>query len=232
MKKMYGYKEKDVIGLAEALRSRGNASLSKVFAAYGEMNGKAKGTVRNLYYALAKVSRADKEFCDKYLDGKPLTVGKIVEFEECEEKALIKKILLAQWEGRSVRGSIMELTDGDAKKALRYQNKFRNALKHKPQLIDEIVKELRAEGKDIAVEKSEKVSDMISPAQFERLKSEINGLVGKIALKTKKENEFLKERVAALEKENLKLYNLLYGSAAPQDTLKYFRRGGEQNILN
>lgn len=232
MKKMYGYKEKDVIGLAEALRSRGNASLSKVFAAYGEMNGKAKGTVRNLYYALAKVSRADKEFCDKYLDGKPLTVCKIVEFEECEEKALIKKILLAQWEGRSVRGSIMELADGDAKKALRYQNKFRNAIKHKPELIDEIVKELRAEGKDVTVNKTEKVSDMISPAQFERLKSEINGLVGKIALKTKKENEFLKERIAVLEKENLKLYNLLYGSAAPQDTLKYFRRGGEQNILN
>ena len=232
MKEMYGYKEKDVIGLAQALRARGNASLSKVFATYGEMNGKAKGTVRNLYYALAKVSRTDKEFCDKYLDGKPLSVGKIVEFRECEEKALIKKILLAQWEGRSVRGSIMELTDGDAKKALRYQNKFRNAIKHKPELIDEIVKELRAEGKDVTVNKTEKVSDMISSAQFEKLKGEINGLVSRIALKTKKENEFLKERIAVLEKENLKLYNLLYGSATPENALKYFRRGGEQNILN
>ena len=73
---------------------------------------------------------------------------------------------------------------------------------------------------------------MISPAQFEKLKGEINGLVSRIALKTKKENEFLKERIAVLEKENLKLYNLLYGSATPENALKYFRRGGEQNILN
>ena len=80
MEKIYGYKEKDVLGLAEFIKNRGNASLSSVFEKYGLASGKAKGTVRNLYYALAKFSSENQEFCDKYLDGKPLKVSKIIEF--------------------------------------------------------------------------------------------------------------------------------------------------------
>jgi hypothetical protein len=67
MEKIYGYKEKDVIGLAEFLKKKGTLNLSETFVEYGRENGKAKGTVRNLYYALAKRSNFDKEFCQNTL---------------------------------------------------------------------------------------------------------------------------------------------------------------------
>ena len=231
MKNMYGYREEDVIGLAELLKIRKNKPLSAVFEEYGIKSGKAKGTVRNLYYALAKISVSDKDFCEKYLDGTPLSVGKIVEFNKCEERTLIKKILIAKSEGCSVRSAIMELARGDAKTALRFQNKYINAVKNNPEIIKEIINELHKKGKDVEKAVENRKGEVISDGQFEKIKNEINGLVGRIALKTQKENEFLKARISALERENIKLYNILYGKASP-DTLKYFRRGGERGIIN
>jgi hypothetical protein len=135
MEKIYGYKEKDVLGLAQFIKNRGNASLSSVFEKYGLASGKAKGTVRNLYYALAKVSRQDDEFCKKYLNGKSLSVNQIVEFSSDEEQSLIDSILLERAQGKSVRSIIMNMANGDSRLALRYQNKYRNALKNKPNRI-------------------------------------------------------------------------------------------------
>ena len=233
MEKIYGYKEKDVVGLAEFLKNKGALNLSETFIEYGKENGKAKGTVRNLYYALAKKSNTDKDFCQKYFDGKPLKVSKIVEFNKDEEKELIKKILLKKEEGMSVRSAIMELSDGDAKKALRYQNKFRNALKHNPKLIAEIVMELKEEGHSVSMGKAGAGAiNLITETQFKRLKTEINGMVGRIAESVRKENEYLKNRVGILERENLKLCNLLYGSEKPDSTFEYFKTKAKRNALN
>ena len=124
MEKLYGYKTSDVIALAEFIRKRENQSLSLIFEKFGEKYGKAKGTVRNLYYALAKKSNEDQAFCAKYLNGKPILVSKIIGFDGVEEKELIEKIVLEKSKGRSVRSIIMSLADGDAKIALRYQNKY------------------------------------------------------------------------------------------------------------
>ena len=231
MEKIYGYKEKDIIGLAEFLKGKGNQPLSKVFEDYGLANGKAKGTVRNLYYALAKMSGKNQDFCKEYLDGKPLNVGKIVEFRECEERQLIKKILLAKANGKSVRGAIMDLSNGDGKVALRFQNKYRNAIKNKPELVDDVIKELKICKKDVSVPDREE-SGLLSETQFKKLKGEINNLVAKIALKEKKENALLKERIAVLEKENLRLCNALYGDSQSPELIKFFSRGGQRNILN
>ena len=227
MEKIYGYKESDVIGLAEFLKNRGNSSLSSTFEKYGVISGKAKGTVRNLYYALAKLSNKDKEFCDKYLSGTPLSVGKIIEFNENEERELIKKILLYKKDGRSVRSAIMELSDGDGKTALRYQNKFRNAVKNKPELIGELIKELNENGIEIKEplhQKAEKI--FIDDAEFFRLKINIEKLINKISAKTKKENEHLKNKVSILEAENLRLSRLIYGPALPSETVKFFHGSG------
>ena len=79
MEKIYGYKQDDVVLLAEYLKNRRGGSLSKVFYEYGKMHNKATGTVRNLYYALAKKSAEDEQFCNKYFDGVPLKVSKIVD---------------------------------------------------------------------------------------------------------------------------------------------------------
>ena len=57
MEGIYGYKEKDVIGLAKFIDERKGQSLSKTFESYAVISGKAKGTVRNLYYGILKENR-------------------------------------------------------------------------------------------------------------------------------------------------------------------------------
>ncbi|MBO7149350.1 MAG: hypothetical protein J6V71_00495 [Clostridia bacterium] len=232
MEKIYGYKEKDVIGLAEFLKDRGAESLSSIFTKYALINGKAKGTVRNLYYAVAKRSNVDKEFCDKYLGGKPLAINDIAEFDADEEKKLVKQILIERQNGKSVRSVIMRLSNGDAKLALRYQNKFRNLLKNKPELIAEIVGEIKSEGKGeslIDIEKPNK--SPITEQQFNRLKVEIDALIGRISSSLKKENQYLKERIAILETENLRLTALLYGREKPT-AKRYFKANKPKEFIN
>ncbi len=234
MDKIYGYKMQDVTLLAEYLKNRGNGSLTSIFADYGQKYGKAKGTVRNLYYALAKKSVEDQAFCQKYLQGKPLAVSKIVEFDAREEKQLIKKILQDKSEGKSVRSSIMQMANGDGKIALRYQNKYRNAVKNKPSLIDEAIKELREEGCDLSLLTLDKVAvdGQENERQISQLKREIDGLVNKIAIKIRKENQALKERVCALEKENLKLLKIIYGQTDGVERALLNVNGGNEDILS
>ena len=233
MEKIYGYKEKDVIGLAEFLKKKGTLNLSETFVEYGRENGKAKGTVRNLYYALAKRSNFDKEFCQKYFNGTPLKVSKIVEFDGTEERTLIKNVLIRKSKGESVRSAIMSLSEGDAKRALRYQNKYRNAIKNKPNLIQEILAELKSDGCYVSLDKRDvNEKNIVSDAQFKKLKEEINGLVGRINESVRKENEYLKNRVGGLERENLKLCNLLFGTERPDSTFEYFKEKSKRKMLN
>lgn len=233
MNKIYGYKEKDVIALAEFIKDKGNRSLTSMFKEFGALYGKAQGTVRNLYYALAKLSKTDEEFCLKYLGGRPLSVGKVEGFTQEEERALVKSVLVGRREGVSARGVIMKLSNGDGKIALRLQNKFRNALKNKPRLVAEVVKELKDEGRELAVvSEKERTFDLISERQMQKLKNEINGLVGRIALKVRKENDYLKERVNVLERENLRLSALLYGEGKRVGAMRFFKARSDDSALN
>ena len=231
MEKLYGYKMSDVVALAEFIQKRENQSLSSIFEKFGERYGKAKGTVRNLYYALAKKSNEDKDFREKYLNGKPVFVSKIVGFGDTEERELLKKIVLEKSKGRSVRSAIMALSNGDAKLALRYQNKFRNVIKNKPNVIEEIVGELNLTDKNLVKEEVKTAKSAISNAQFERLKNEINNLIARISLKTCKENALLKEKILHLENENLRLSRALYGTEK-QDLIKKFFSAREGKELS
>ena len=131
-------------------------------------------------------------------------------------------------QGRSVRSAIMELADGDAKLALRYQNKFRNAMKSNPELVKKIALEIGDNADEFS---PNNFSGAISDAQFKRVKSEINGLVDRISLKVRKENVLLKERIGILERENQKLYALLVDKNKA-DAIKYFRLKDQRSLLN
>ena len=233
MDKIYGYKENDIIGLAEFLMKNKVGSLSRLFEQFATQSGKAKGTVRNLYYALAKVSNSDAEFCQKYLGGKAIEIAKSKEFKDSEEKELITEILRAKTNGRSVRSIIMQMAGGDAKVALRYQNKYRNVIKNKPQLALEIAKEVNGDytNLDFCLEKRRK-SPLISNEQFDKLKGEIDCLVQKISSKIKKENEYLKQRVGILESQNQKLIALLYGGDNAIDAKRFFKSIAKKEFIN
>lgn len=216
MEKIYGYKEKDVIGLANFLNQKENLTLTEIFEKYSAYSGKSKGTVRNLYYALAKASVKDTEIRDKYLGGRVLEVSPILTFDKTEERELIKNIFIGKSQGKSVRSVINQMANGDSKLALRYQNKFRGALKNNPVLIDQVITEVNAtlvgNSKPLETVTQKTPKEVFGEMQFNRLKTEINLLVNKISQKEKRENAWLKDRVASLEMENIRLKTVLYGS--------------------
>ena len=113
MEKLYGYKQSDVIGLAEFLRERKGENLSQTFSQYALKSGKAKGTIRNLYYALAKLSKENVEFRDRFLGGEQINVNQIIEFDGDQERTLLKQVLIKTNQGKSVRSAINELSGGD-----------------------------------------------------------------------------------------------------------------------
>lgn len=226
MAKIYGYKDKDVIGLAQFILERKGGSLTETFRLYSLKTGKAHGTVRNMYYALAKHSVKDKEFTQKYLGGNTLAVGKIEEFTKAEEQELVTKILEKKEQGMSVRSAINELAGGDMKLALRYQNKYRNLIKQNPSISGKT-----AQGAGVTGLKSGE-DCQVSASQYLKLKKEIDGLVGRIAQKVRRENELLKARIEVLELENLRLNNLLYASENAKGALSFLRPNGKKGVLN
>ena len=221
MEKIYGYKEKDVIQLAKFINGRKDKTLTKAFNEFAVEHGKSKGTVRNLYYALAKLSNKDQEFCDKYLNGQPIFVSEVENFSKEQEKELVKKVLLLKHQGKSVRNAINLLANGDAKLALRYQNKYRNFIKTKREELNLLIEEIKKEnGVTIELE-TIKTQEYFNEFQLKRLKAEINGLVSRISQDLQKENQMLKERINFLQSENLKLNRLLYGTNTP---IEYFSK--------
>lgn len=207
MEKLYGYKEKDVLGLYEYLKNK-KGTLVNVFKSYAKDTGKSVGTVRNLYYALVKVSKEDSNFCDKYLGGVPLVTGEMVFFDEDEEKMLVKKILRLKNEGYSVRSAINEISNGDPKLALRYQNKYRGLIKNKKEKVREIIDELKRENPNFSVDLTfnvKKPKENFNEFYLTKIKKEINSLYDRLFSSIKLENEELKNKIKILELENLRL---------------------------
>ena len=190
MNKINGYTEEEAKNLVEYIWSgkQTGKTLTYLFETYGAQHGRAKGSVRNYYYALMK-SRARDERVVKLLDGKSLSVEKIREFTEEETDRTLRSILKEKSKGISVRRAISNLSGGDDKLMLRLQNKYRNVLKKEPERIEAIAAEL-------GLDNTEK-----SFAQ-RKLESEINALYERLAAALKADNEKLAAENAALKREN------------------------------
>lgn len=204
MKELYGYKEKDVIELMQYVGENEGKSLSEIFSKYALFSGKAKGTVRNLYYAIVKKAKEDNEFCDKYLKGKLPKIQKTEKFSAMSETRLLKSVLTAKSHGKSVRETVMSLGNGDGKLALRYQNKYRNLVRNDRAKVEKIIKELAEEGINVfGIYGADKKIKTELP--FIRLKREIDAMLERISEDVRKENYFLKQRICILERENYRL---------------------------
>ena len=211
MQKINGYTEEEAKELVDFVEEgkRAGKTLTALFAEYGSRRGRARGSVRNYYYALMKNEQADERIV-KLLDGRELSVGKIRAFTEEEADEAIRSILQEKAKGMSVRKAIFRLSGGDDKLMLRLQNKYRNTLKKNPEKIAAISKELFGDA-DIALGKgSAQPSD--SPRKIwqgkeagqalqKRLEKEINDLYDRLARGLKEENLRLIEENAALRAE-------------------------------
>ncbi len=228
MNELYGYKEKDVLGLIEYMKNKKGAK-NLMFRGYAEISGKSVGTIRNLYYQIVKLSNVSEEFCKKYLGDKPLTSNKIEFFDKREEREILKKILLLKAEGYSVRNAINQITNGNPKLSLRYQNKYRGVMKNDRELVLSVAHELKSEHPNMSFSLSapKKTSDLA----LNRLKTEINFLYERLFLGIQSENHALKKKNQELicELEKLTKKSIINKQ---KNALDYFKGEDENGAVN
>lgn len=209
MNKINGYTEEEAKNLVEFIKEgkQKGKTLTYLFETYGLQNGRAKGSVRNYYYALMKNEKGDERIV-KLLDGSELSVEKIREFTEEETDKALRNILAEKSKGLSVRRAIFNLSGGDDKLMLRLQNKYRNTLRKEPERIAEIAAEMglneeaenvRKGGRTNAEGRNSRLPDRDFLRR--RLENEINALYDRLAQALKVENERLRLENASLKEE-------------------------------
>ena len=183
MNKINGYTEEEATGLIEYIYTGKNAgkTLSYLFETYGREHNRAKGSVRNYYYAFLR-KREDARV-QRILAGKDLKAGEIRPFTEEETDEMLRKVLTEKSKGMSVRRAIQNLSAGDEKLMLRMQNKYRNLVKKQPERIRRIAREAGLSEEKTFLQR--------------RLEREIDALYERIAAGLKEENARLR---AELEK--------------------------------
>ena len=112
------------------------APLRSVFDRMAATLGRRPNSVRNYYYMLLR---------DRGGEGLR-RAAPFAMFSDEEIHALLRKVLMARGQGKSVRSCVTEMSGGDKSLMLRYQNKYRALLRKKPELIDQVCRELKQEG--------------------------------------------------------------------------------------
>lgn len=188
MNKINGYTEEEAKALVEYITAgkKGGDTLSGLFASYAKKTGRAKGSVRNYYYALLR-STGD-ERVKRMLRGTNLKAEKILPFSEAETDKILKEILMQKSRGISVRRAVLNLSGGDDKLMLRYQNKYRNVVAKQPERIERLRREcgLPCGGDETRA----------------KLEDEINALYDRLQTTLKEENKRLTTVIKRLTDEN------------------------------
>ena len=105
--------------------------LRTAFSEAAVQTGRRPNSVRNHYYASSKSPKSAPAF-------RP--------FSEEESLSLLKAVLLARSAGESVRACTLRIAEGDTRRMLRYQNKYRALLKSQPALVEQARRELQESG--------------------------------------------------------------------------------------
>ena len=224
---MNGLNDAQMKKLAEkARKAKANGSpLSDAFAETATETGRAKGSIRNAYYAAVKRAQTDEEYA-KFIFGsvKP-TVAKIIEFDSAEARVMLKRVLNSATDGKSVRRSIAEIAP-DPKTALRYQNKYRNMIAEDSRTVKEVMAEIKRERGECFNPYGKRDDEMMT-----RLKREINGLYDRLSENLRRENEKLKVQIAVLKDENSRLKNSCEGkNSIAKDYFENMPNGARRKI--
>lgn len=132
----WSQEETDLLRNEVRQASETGAPLRTVFERMGETLGRKPNSVRNYYYM--QLRDQGGEDCKR--------AAPFETFSDEEIHDLLRHILAAKGQGQSVRASVMDLSHGDKTLMLRYQNKYRALLRKRPDLIEDICRELREAG--------------------------------------------------------------------------------------
>ena len=141
MNKINGYTEDEARSFVQYIYAgrRAGSTLTSLFEGYARQSGRAKGSVRNYYYALLRSTGDEK--VRALLRGTGLKAEPIHAFSDEETDRLLRAILTEKSKGISVRRAVLNLAGGDDRLMLRYQNKYRNVLAKQPERIEKLMEE-------------------------------------------------------------------------------------------
>lgn len=185
--KINGYTKEEAQSLVKFIcdgKEQGK-TLTKIFDEYAKNTGRARGSVRNYYYALLRST--GNEEVKKLLTGTRLKAESIRPFTDEETDKILKAILMQKSKGVSVRRAVLNLSEGDDKLMLRYQNKYRNVVAKQPERIERLLKECGL--------------DYSKQGQME-IENKINELYDSLANSLKEENRRLTAVIKRLTDEN------------------------------
>lgn len=190
MEKIYGYKRDMLEKLIKYVERHNGEKKVDVFNAFAKKYKRKSGSVRNMYYALAKRNC----FAN--------SVKKIIAVDKGTEDKIICHVLVSKSKGVSVRRGLMELANGDMKLYLRFQNKYRAILKKDKKRIDDALLLLKATGKiDEKYWATEEVKKRVSPFVFDKLSKEIDNLLFRYNLNFASNDGKLKESAVVFYKK-------------------------------
>ena len=188
MEKINGYTKEEAQSLVKYVcEGKGQGkTLTRIFEEYAKNSGRAKGSVRNYYYALLKST--DNEEVKAILSGTELKAEDIRPFTDEETDKILKAILKEKSKGISVRRAVLNLAEGDDKLMLRYQNKYRNVMAKEPERIDRLMP-----------------GYTVTDAGRKAIEDKINNLYDELNNSLKEENKRLSAVIKKLTDENFLL---------------------------
>lgn len=133
-----GWQDKETERLFQAVdqAAREGQPLRHVFESLSGELGRKPNSIRNYYYARLR----------QHPESSVQRAAPFQTFTQEEVRALLRQVLMARGQGKSVRSCVMDMAQGDHSRMLRYQNKYRTVLRRCPNLVEEVSQELRAEG--------------------------------------------------------------------------------------
>ncbi len=190
MEKINGYTKEEAQSLVKFVcEGKGQGkTLTRIFEEYARNSGRAKGSVRNYYYALLKST--DNQEVREILRNTQLKAEDIRPFTDEETDKILKAILKERSRGISVRRAVLNLAGGDDKLMLRYQNKYRNVLAKQPEKIKRLMQDA---GYPVTDDGRKAIED------------KINSLYDELNASLKEENKRLTAVIKKLTDENFLL---------------------------
>lgn len=133
-----GWQQEETTRLFTAIQEANatGAPLRSVFEALSDDLGRKPNSIRNYYYACLR----------QRPEAAAMRAAPFKAFTPEETHQLLRQVLIARGEGQSVRSCVMRMAEGSHSRMLRYQNKYRTLLKHRPDMIEAVRQELQREG--------------------------------------------------------------------------------------
>ncbi len=225
---MKGFTETERKNFIKFIKDNEYKGLSTAFNEYAKISGRAKGSVRNYYYKTVNECKNNEKLRIKLGVSTNMFPSFIKEFQDSESKDLLKIVLKGIGEGKSVRSTILKLSNNDSKLALRYQNKYRNLLKNQKDLVLEVASKIKGlDGETVNPYKCD-----FKKNEQKTIENEIDSLIKSLYKNLREENEKLIKVNSALQKENAKLKEIFKKNIQDKSfTKEFFNKNGDLIVI-